>query len=84
MALSHEPPIENAKAANGAITTKAPTNSNPADGFTLSPGEREGVRVSVNLISSWPMGRFEGNKKHHARAGAIGDGPSPPHVNGPP
>ena len=36
--------------------------SRPADGFTLSPGERAGVRVSVNLISSSPVSRSAGNK----------------------
>ena len=50
---AQESSVENVGATqNAVITTGAPIHSSPADGLTLSPGERAGVRVSVNPISS--------------------------------
>ena len=37
---------------NAVITTEAPVRFHPAEHITLSPGEREGVRASVNTVNS--------------------------------
>src|SRR6266403_891046 len=47
---------------NAVIATRALICSHLADGYSLSSGERAGVRVIVNLISSWPVSRSEQNK----------------------
>jgi hypothetical protein len=52
-ASTHEP-LEAPIPQNAVSTIRTSICSRPADGFTLSPGERAGVRVSVNTI------RFKG------------------------